>query len=144
MVTSWPCEQPQGGVQVAVSALVSLGGRVLLVQRGKSPAAGKWSLPGGHVLMGELLEDALRRELLEETALVPVRVGPLLEVVEVVRPDALAHYLVHVYRVEVEGHAYARAGDDAAALAWVDQAGMAGLETTAGLSGFLERHRGFA
>lgn len=143
MVTSWPCEQPAGGVQVAVSALVSRDGRVLVVRRAKPPAAGKWSLPGGHVLMGEGLHDAVRRELNEETALAAARVGELLEVAEIVRRDARVHYLVHVYRVDVYTTAEAHAGDDAAAVAWVDRQGLTTLETTAGLSEFLERHRGF-
>lgn len=143
MVTAWPCEQPLGGVQVAVSALVSREDTVLLVRRANPPAAGKWSLPGGHVLMGERLHDAVRRELAEETALVHARVGALLEVVEIVRPEARAHYLVHVYRVGVDPGVEAQAGDDAAAAAWVDREGLAALEATAGLSEFLERHRGF-
>jgi ADP-ribose pyrophosphatase YjhB (NUDIX family) len=44
--------------------------RVLLIRRGQEPLKGEWSLPGGAVELGETLEEAVRREVLEETGLV--------------------------------------------------------------------------
>ncbi len=49
-------------------------GAVLLVRRGKPPAMGSWSLPGGAQELGETAEEAARRELAEETGL---SAGPL-------------------------------------------------------------------
>lgn len=62
---------------VGVGAIIFRGAQVLLVRRGREPALGKWSLPGGLVELGESMERAVRREVLEETGL-EVQVGGLL------------------------------------------------------------------
>ena len=54
---------------VGVGAAIFRGEEVLLVRRGQEPAKGDWSLPGGLVELGEGLETALKREVLEETGL---------------------------------------------------------------------------
>jgi 8-oxo-dGTP diphosphatase len=54
---------------VGVGAVIFRGEEVLLVRRGQEPALGVWSLPGGLVELGETLEKALRRELLEEVGI---------------------------------------------------------------------------
>lgn len=68
--------RPLVGIGVALLKLPDGGdpGAVLLVRRGKAPAAGSWSLPGGGQDLGETAVDAARRELMEETGL---RAGPL-------------------------------------------------------------------
>ncbi|MEM9837806.1 MAG: NUDIX hydrolase [Pseudomonadota bacterium] len=52
---------------VAVGGVVLKGDEVLLIQRGRQPLKGHWSIPGGKVEQGEALEDAVVREILEET-----------------------------------------------------------------------------
>jgi 8-oxo-dGTP diphosphatase len=51
------------------AVVLDAAGRLLLIRRGHDPHAGLWSLPGGRVEDGETLEQAVRREVLEETGL---------------------------------------------------------------------------
>jgi ADP-ribose pyrophosphatase YjhB (NUDIX family) len=55
--------------KVAAIALVERGGKVLLVRRGNQPGYGRWSMPGGYVDRGEVVERAAVREVMEETGL---------------------------------------------------------------------------
>lgn len=64
-------------VKPAVSVAVVRDGRILLVKRGRAPSKGLYAFPGGRVEPGEALEDAARRELMEETGLTVGRVEPL-------------------------------------------------------------------
>jgi 8-oxo-dGTP diphosphatase len=54
---------------VGIGIVVLRPDAVLLVRRGRPPAFGAWSLPGGAQELGETAEQAARRELLEETGL---------------------------------------------------------------------------
>src|ERR1700752_4386510 len=54
---------------LAVSAAIFRDGRVLIVRRARPPANGLYTLPGGGVELGETLEEAVIREVREETAL---------------------------------------------------------------------------
>jgi 8-oxo-dGTP diphosphatase len=92
-------------------------GRVLLVRRGHPPFKGEYALPGGFVEVGETVEDACRRELMEETG---VKAGRL-ELVGVYsdpKRDPRTHTCSVVFLTRVRS-AVAKAGDDAAAVEWV-------------------------
>src|SRR5262245_2523333 len=65
----------------AVGAIVFRGNTVLLIRRAKEPARGQWSIPGGKVLLGETLKEAVMRELREEAGMDvrPIGVGKVVD-----------------------------------------------------------------
>ena len=69
MTVNPPAPDPALRPQLAVSAVIFRDGKVLLVRRSRSPGKGFYSLPGGRVEHGESLQQALAREVDEETGL---------------------------------------------------------------------------
>jgi 8-oxo-dGTP diphosphatase len=107
-------DRPVPGVGVAVIS----GERILLVRRGREPAAGMWAVPGGKLELGETWREAARREVWEETG-VEVEVGEVVWAGDSIGPgDPPAwHYaLVDFVGTAVAGEAVA--GDDAADVGW--------------------------
>jgi ADP-ribose pyrophosphatase YjhB (NUDIX family) len=111
-------------------------GRLLLIKRGHEPGAGLWSLPGGRIEPGETDQQAVAREVMEETGLT-VRSGRLLGSVELPGPDDGTVIDVRDYLAVVTGGELA-AGDDAADARWVAAAELNGLPLTSGLAGYLD------
>jgi 8-oxo-dGTP diphosphatase len=110
-------------------------GRLLLIKRGHEPGAGLWSLPGGRIEPGETDQQAVAREVMEETGLT-VRSGRLLGTVELPGLDGTV-IEVRDYLTVVTGGALA-AGDDAADARWVAAAELDSLPLTSGLAGYLD------
>jgi ADP-ribose pyrophosphatase YjhB (NUDIX family) len=105
-------------------------GRLLLIKRGHEPGAGLWSLPGGRVEPGETDEQAVIREVAEETGLA-VLPGRLAGSLRRPGPGGVV-FDIRDYCATVTGGVLA-AGDDAADAGWVDPAGLAALPLTEGL-----------
>ena len=106
---------------VGVGVVVLRGNEVLLIQRGKAPNKGQWSIPGGKQRLGETIVQTVHRELLEETR-VKIKQPALLDVVDVIMPDDKGeiqyHYTLVDYQAEwLSGEC--RSGDDADAVKWV-------------------------
>ena len=82
---------------VGVAGIIFRGQEVVLIRRGQEPAVGEWSLPGGAVEVGETPEEALRREVQEETGLEIDILGLTAVVNRIVRDQAGAvqfHYVL--------------------------------------------------
>lgn len=92
-------------------------GRVLLIRRKRPPFEGQYALPGGFVELGETVEDACRRELLEETG-VEARKLHLIGVFSDPARDPRGHTVSVAFLTRVRS-AKASAGDDAAAVEWL-------------------------
>ena len=107
---------------VGVGAIVLRGGQVLLIKRAKPPEAGRWSLPGGTLELGETSAEAAIREVAEETGIKAEAVGILTAVDRVDRDQAgkvRYHYLlVDVVARYLSGDPVA--ADDAADAQWFD------------------------
>jgi ADP-ribose pyrophosphatase YjhB (NUDIX family) len=126
---------------LGVGALLFRRGRVLLIERGKEPLLGYWSLPGGVVETGESLEQAVIREMREETGL-DVKPSYLLEVFERVMLDnegkAEYHYVLVDFVCRWRGGT-AQASDDAQRVAWVPVQNLGQLLLTEGTRTVIER-----
>jgi 8-oxo-dGTP diphosphatase len=124
-------QHPGTGAIACVGAIISdASGRLLLIKRGHEPGKGLWSLPGGRVEAGETDEQAVVREVLEETGLT-VAVGRLVGTVRRPAPGG-AVLDIRDYAATVTGGTLA-AGDDADDARWAGQAELAGLPLTSGL-----------
>jgi len=84
---------------IGVGAIIFRGDQVLLIQRGQEPSLGQWSIPGGAVVVGETLEAAVKREVLEETHL-EVQVLTLVKVLERVFRDSDGRVAYHYVLVD--------------------------------------------
>jgi 8-oxo-dGTP diphosphatase len=127
----------RGRPELCVGAIAVDDGRLLLVRRGRGPAHGRWSLPGGRVEGGEVLAEAVVRELAEETGLEAV-CDSFVGWVEILDDDH--HFVVIDFSVTVLSGDPPVAGDDAAEAAWVPLGEVADLHLSDGLAEFLAEH----
>jgi 8-oxo-dGTP diphosphatase len=117
------------------------GSRVLLVKRAHEPLKGQWSLPGGAVELGETLQEAVVREVREETGLT-IDVGAVVEVFDRVQKadDGRIeyHYVLVDYLCHATGGALACA-TDADDARWVERTDLPGYGLTAKAAAVIAR-----
>jgi ADP-ribose pyrophosphatase YjhB (NUDIX family) len=113
--------------------------RLLLIRRGRAPAVGSWSVPGGRCRPGESAANACAREVAEETGL-RVTVVALAGQVERAAPGG-GVYVIDDFVCRLDGGEL-RAGDDATEARWVTRADLADLDLVPGLYAALEEWGG--
>ncbi len=121
---------------LAVSAAIFRDGRVLIVRRARAPARGLYTLPGGGVELGETLEEAVAREVREETALEVAAVA-LAGYRQAIAHDAAGrierHFVILPFAARyISGEI--SLNEELAEAHWLKPAELAGLTTTEGLA----------
>jgi 8-oxo-dGTP diphosphatase len=121
---------------LAVSAAIFRDGKVLIVRRARPPAHGLYTLPGGGVELGETLEQAVIREVREETAL-EIEPIELVGFRQAIARDGEGrverHFVVLPFAARfISGEILLN--EELAEAHWLDPAGLGGLKTTEGLA----------
>ena len=128
---------------VGVGAVVISEGRILLEKRKNEPGKGKWSIPGGVVDLGENPEQAVIREVKEETCL-EVEAPRLIDVVSDVSLDENGkvkyHFVIIDFVVKVR-QGEAEAASDADVLKWVRLSEVEAYDLTRSFRAFFKRNR---
>jgi len=128
-------EYPETPITAVSGVLFDNQERVLLIRRARLPAKGKWSLPGGVVLLGEELEVALQREIYEECRL-RAKPGPLIAVSSRIIYDPSEkiqyHYILLDYLCEMTDGKL-ESGSDASDARWVELQALNDLDLTDGV-----------
>ncbi|MEM1566697.1 MAG: NUDIX hydrolase [Candidatus Bathyarchaeia archaeon] len=127
---------------VGVGAIIVCDGKILLIKRKSEPGKGKWSVPGGLVELGETVEEAVIREVKEETGL-DVAEPELVDVVDNIARDENGevkwHFVILDYFVKVRGGEL-RASDDAEEIRWVPLNEVEKYDLTKTFRSFLQRN----
>ena len=123
-------QKPSSAPKAAVGAVVIEEGRILLVKRKYPPKKGNWAIPGGSVNLGESLQAAAEREIMEETGLIieakePVYTFDLIE--HDSKGDVIFHYVIVDLLAEyVSGDLHP--ADDVSDARWFGRDEIDGLE----------------
>ena len=118
--------------RVAVGAVVFNNDCVLLVRRGQPPSEDLWAIPGGSVEIGETLQEAAEREILEETG-ITIRAGKPVYTFDAIVRDETGRIRFHYVIVDLSGNYVSgdpNAGDDAVEARWVTAQEMNELQVS--------------
>ena len=115
--------------RLGVGAVVFRKNRVLLVLRSNPPAQDQWAIPGGRVELGETLQTAAEREVLEETG-IRIRAGKPIYTFDAIDRDDAGRVRYHYVIVDLEaGYISGEPApdDDARDARWISEAELKDL-----------------
>jgi 8-oxo-dGTP diphosphatase len=127
--------------RVAVGGIVFKNNRVLLVRRGKPPAEGDWAIPGGSVNLGETLQQAVERELLEETG-ITVKANEIADVFDVIPRDPEGRVRFHYVIIDLMADYVSgqpRPDDDVSDARWIASDELKDLRINSSTLGLLKK-----
>jgi ADP-ribose pyrophosphatase YjhB (NUDIX family) len=121
---------------LAVSAAIVREDKVLVVRRARPPANGLYTLPGGVVEAGETLEEAVAREVLEETSMTiaPVALAGFREAIARDRDERVERHFVILCFASRWLAGEPVLNEELSEARWLEPAELAGLQTTPGLA----------
>ena len=125
---------PGDDIACVGAVIINAADELLVIQRGKPPAVGRWTLPGGRIEPGERAEQAVVREVLEETGL-EVRVIREVGSIHLPAPDG-GTYWIRDFLCALQsptGSQLPRAGDDADDAVFMSVSDLRQVATTTGL-----------
>lgn len=130
---------------LAVGAVVFRDDQVLLVRRGKPPAADQWAIPGGRVNLGETLREAAEREIREETGILIRALEPVFQF-ESIHRDSDGRIRFHYVIIDLSGtylDGEIQPGDDATDARWVSRSELRELPVNPVTLKLLKTHYAF-
>ena len=130
---------------MGVGAVVFHDGAVLLVQRRNPPCADEWAIPGGKVRLGETLQQAAEREILEESG-IQIKAGEPVYAFDLIESDTSGKVRWHYAIIDLQAEYISgdiQAADDASAAAWFKPEDLAGVAVNSTTLKLLQNQYGF-
>jgi 8-oxo-dGTP diphosphatase len=130
---------------VAVGAVVIHNQRVLLVKRKYPPNQNSWAIPGGKVKLGETLQQAAEREIIEETG-ITIKAEDPVYTFDAIEYDAENRIRFHYVIIDLKARfidGILNASDDAADAGWISSKTMTTLSVNPITRRLLKKKFGF-
>jgi len=128
----------------AVGAFILKDGKLLLVKRAYEPGAGKWTVPGGAIELGEKTVEALHREILEEVG-IRLKNVKLLDIYDAIFRDEgdriRYHYVIIEFLAEPETMEV-KLSDEALDYRWVNLEEVEHLDLTYSVRYMIKKYWG--